>query len=65
MTLIYTRKAKGHFKATFFSLETFLEGGKKQTSQTQHISMSSFCLFVYLLNSSAQEQTCQTISMLV
>lgn len=50
MTLIYVREVKGHFKATFFSLKTFLEGGKKQTSQTQHISMSRVfvCLFICL-----------------
>jgi len=66
MTLIYMREVKGHFEATFFSLKTFLEGGKKQTSQAQHISTSrvSVCLFI-CLTALLRNGLVKTISMLV
>lgn len=66
MTLIYMREVKRHFEVTLFSLKIFSEGRKKTNiTSTAYKHEQSICLFVYLLNSSVREQTCQTINMLV
>lgn len=62
---LYERSKKTFWSHTLFIKNIFRGQEKTNITSTAYKHEQSICLFVYLLNSSVQEQTCQTINMLV